>query len=151
MAEQIYAAMIALEGDALLLPNAAVAEVLGRRSVQADPARPQWFAGYVDWNNRSVPAVQFETLNGGAPVAASRRQKVVIIHSPGVHVESGTIALICQGYPHLVTLSRAALQTQPVRSTDRDELVLARARISSREAIIPDLEAVEAAIARVSG
>jgi chemosensory pili system protein ChpC len=150
MAEQIYAVLVALEGDTLLLPNVAVAEVVGRETVRPAEGAPPWLGGYVDWSNRRVPAIRFEVLNGSAVVAPTRRERVVVINTPGVHLPGAAIAIIAQGYPHLVTLNREAMKPQELRSSDRTDLVLSRVRIASREALIPDLESVEAEIARAA-
>ena len=148
-AEQIYAVLIAIVGDTLLLPNLAVAEVLGADALQRAEAAPDWFAGYVEWNGRSVPVIRFERLKRhGAPIDP-RRERIVVLNSPGRFLPSGHLAVIAQAYPHLTMLTRVALQPLPLREDDRDELVLARARVASQEALIPDLERVEAEIARL--
>ncbi|MDM4769387.1 chemotaxis protein CheW [Solimonas sp. SE-A11] len=148
--EQIYAVLMALEGDTLLLPNAAVAEVVARDSLQpAEPGAPGWLAGYCDWNNRRVPVISFEAANGSGHNAESRRARVVVLNSFGTHLPSGLLAIVSQGYPHLVTLNRSAVKPLELRPTDRADLVLARVRIANQEAAIPDLAALEAEVARV--
>ncbi|MFT4047236.1 MAG: chemotaxis protein CheW [Solimonas sp.] len=144
---QLYAVLIALAGDTLLLPNVAVAEVVARHAVQPAPQLPAWLAGELDYDGRRLPVLRFERLNRGKADGDARRERVVIVHSHGRHLPSGQFALITQAYPHLVTLSRAALQPLALREGDRDELVLARVRIANQEALIPDLERIEAEIA----
>jgi len=56
--------------------------------------------------------------------------------------------VLSQGYPHLVTLNRAALESVPLLESDREDLVLSRVRIASQQALIPDLDTIEAEIAR---
>src|SRR3546814_13274169 len=80
--------------------------------------------------------------------ADSRRERVVIINSNGRHLPSGQFALLTQAYPHLVTLTRAALQPEPLRTSDRDDLLLSRARVANQVALLPDLDMIEAEIAR---
>lgn len=150
MSEQLYAVLLALDQDTLLLPNTAVAEVVSREAVKPADNAPAWLAGYVDWNNRRVPAVRFEVLNGATAVTPTRRERVVIINSLGVHLPAGAIAFVTQGYPHLVTLNRTALKPQVLRETDREDLLLSRVRIASQEAVIPDLETIEADLARAA-
>ncbi|HSW12009.1 MAG TPA: chemotaxis protein CheW [Solimonas sp.] len=149
--EQIYAVLMALEGDTLLLPNAAVAEVISRDTLQpAEDGAPPWMIGYCDWNNRRVPVVSFETINGAPrPGAESRRSRIVVLNSFGTHLPAGLLAVLSQGYPHLVTLNRAAVKTMGLRPTDRGDLVLSRVRIASQEAAIPDLATIEAEISRL--
>lgn len=145
---QLYAVLMALAGDMLLLPNAAIAEVVAREAVQPDVRLPAWLAGFVEWNSRRLPVLRFEVLNGGAMPVDSRRERVVIINSNGRHLPSGQFALLTQAYPHLVTLTRAALQAEPLRASDRDDLLLSRARVANQVALIPDLDMIEAEIAR---
>ena len=148
--EQIYAVLIALEGDTLLLPNAAVAEVVARDALQPpDAGAPTWLAGYCDWNNRRVPVISFEVANGSGRNADSRRSRVVVLNSFGSHLPSGLLAIVSQGYPHLVTLNRSAVKPLELRPTDRADLVLSRVRIANQEATIPDLAALEAEVARI--
>lgn len=152
MSEQIYAVLMALEGDTLLLPNAAINEVLPRDRVKpAGDHLPSWFAGYLEWSSRRVPVVSFELLNGATPSGMrSKRERVAIVNCAGVHLQGGVIGIITQGHPHLVTLNRTAVKPAALRETDRAELILARVRISSQEAAIPDLDLVEANLARVT-
>ncbi|MGH8432363.1 MAG: chemotaxis protein CheW, partial [Solimonas sp.] len=143
--EQIYAVLMAMEGDTLLLPNAAVAEVVARDALlPPEEGAPTWLAGYCDWNNQHVPVVSFEGINGATQGAQSRRARVVVLNSFGTHLPSGLLAVISQGYPHLVTLNRAAVKPMALRPTDRADLVLCRVRIASQEAAIPDLATIEA-------
>ncbi|MEC9364879.1 MAG: chemotaxis protein CheW [Pseudomonadota bacterium] len=146
-ADELYAVLMSVHDDTLLLPNAAVAEVLARDALQASDGGPQWLAGHCDWNRRRVPVVRFELLNGGGLGGDPRRERIVVLHSLGRHVPGGHIALVALGYPHLVTLNRAAMRPMALDGTDRQELVLSRVRIASQVALIPDLDALEAQIA----
>lgn len=148
--EELYAVLVALTGDTLLLPNPAVAEVVSaERLERAAPGGPSWLAGRILYNNRHLPVIQFERLNGGAARAEeSRRTRLAIVNVITEKVHAGQYAIVCQGYPHLVTLNRAALRPEPLNSTDSAELVLTRVSIASTSALIPDLEAIEAALGR---
>ncbi|MFP5305977.1 MAG: chemotaxis protein CheW [Gammaproteobacteria bacterium] len=146
--EQLYAVLMALHGDTALLPNAAVAEVLSRDALQRSERGPPWLLGHCEWSNRQVPVISFEQLNGRAAGDDPRRERIVVLNSVGRHLPAGNLAMISQGYPHLVTLSRAALRPIELDAADRGDLVLSRVRIASQVALIPDLETVEAEIAR---
>lgn len=147
--EQVYAVLMSVHEDTLLLPNAAVVEVLPRDALQGGDAQASsWLIGHCDWNNRRVPVVRFELLNNGRVAADPRRERIVVLNSLGRHLASGHLAIVTQGYPHLVTLNQSAVQGTPLRSADRDDLVLSRVRIANQEALIPDLEVLEAEIAR---
>ena len=145
--DELYAVLVSLTGDTLLLPNAAVAEVVSpERMVRGGPEAPEWLAGRVPYNNRQIPVVRFEVLNGAGRPDDSRRTRLAILHTVSGVVRAGQYAIVCQGYPHLVTLNRTAIRAEPRVSTDRDEMVLSRVSIANTNALIPNLESIEAAI-----
>lgn len=148
--EELYAVLISLAGDTLLLPNAAVAEVVSAERIEpAGPAAAPWYVGRLSYNNRSIPVVRFEALNGGGPGDDTRRTRLAIIQGMSNRVGAGQYAIVCQGYPHLVTLNRAALRSAPTLATDRADLVLARVSIANTQAVIPNLDALEEQLAQV--
>lgn len=148
MNEQIYAVLMALEGDTLLLPNAAVMEVISRDVVRPVDDAPEWLLGNYEVNGRRVPVISFEALNGGRRPDDARRSRVVLLHSLGKHLEAHALGVLTQGYPHLVTLNRNAIRPAQLRPGDRDDLVLSRVRIASQDAVIPDLETIESDLLR---
>jgi chemosensory pili system protein ChpC len=146
---ELYGALIALTGDTLLLPNAAVAEVVSPDRMERAPAGgPPWLIGRVAYNNRQLPVVQFEMLNGASRTEQTRRTRLAIVNAVTDQVRAGQYAIVCQGYPHLVTLNRTALRAEPLVSTDQAQLVLTRVGIANTSALIPDLESIEAALGR---
>jgi chemotaxis signal transduction protein len=141
--DQLYCVLLALRDDTLVLPNALIAEASAQDSLELrDDGTDRWLAGQVRWRNQRLPAVNFETLNGGLAAPVSRRSRMVVLHALGERPEDRPWALVCQGYPHLVTLSRVALAPLPLRESDHPEYVLARVRIGNSEALIPDLDRI---------
>ncbi len=146
--EQLHAVLVALEGDTLLLPNSAVLEVVSREAIEPIPSAPPWLLGQVAWSGLPVPVIRLEGLNGEDAVTDGRRARIVVLQSLGQRWPMARFAVLAQGYPHLVTLNRAAMAPMKLRDTDRPDLVLARVRIASQETWVPDLETVEAQLAR---
>jgi len=147
--EELYAVLVSLAGDTLLLPNAAVVEVLSAERMARSPdGAPAWLAGRLAYNNRQLPVVHFETLNGAARPEPTRRTRLAVVHAITDRVRGGQYAIVCQGYPHLVTLNRAALRREPLVSTDHEEIVLVRVGIANTSALIPNLEALELKLAQ---
>jgi chemosensory pili system protein ChpC len=150
--EQLYCVLLALRDDTLVLPNALIAEALAQDSLEPQAeGGARWLAGEVNWRNQRLQAVNFETLNGGLAAPLSRRSRMVVLHALGERPEDKPYALVCQGYPHLVTLSRVALAPLPLRESDRPEYVLARVRIGNSEALIPDLDRIAELIRETAG
>ena len=47
--------IIPLAGAPLLLPNVAVAELVGYRLSQASAQGPEWFLGWTNWRDQRIP------------------------------------------------------------------------------------------------
>lgn len=144
MAErEFYGVFIAIEGDTILLPNIAVAEVVAHDQVAPIDGAPPWWLGQLNWNGARVPLVSLECLNGKTAPQVTRRSRIAVINSPGRDFDVGQLAFACQGYPHLVTLNEAAMASESLDPDDSDELVLMRTRIANTRALVPDLEFIE--------
>lgn len=139
---EIDSVLIALadDGGRLLLPKNAVAEVLGMEALSFQANGPVWLLGLVDWQGHRLPAISFEALCGRAMPVRSRRARLVVINSLGVHLENGLFAVLSQGHPHLATLAEHALQPE---IGDQASAELCRLRMGNTRAVIPDLEIIE--------
>jgi chemosensory pili system protein ChpC len=146
--EELYAVLVSITSDTLLLPNAAVAEVVTAERMDPPPAgAPAWFAGKATYNNRQLSVVRFETLNGATAGEDTKRTRLAVIQPLTGQLRTGQYAIVCQGYPHLVTLNRTALKKEALVSTDKDEMVLTRVSIANTNALVPNLERIEQLLA----
>jgi chemosensory pili system protein ChpC len=148
MNEALYAVMIQIAGDFLLLPNAAVSEVttLDRFEPPAADA-PVWLAGWHATAERRIPVLSYEALGGNPRPEAVKRSRIVIVNPIGRRVGGGGFALLAQGHPHLISINRGTINPVNLLPTDRDDLVLSRVRMAGQESVIPDLEQIEARLA----
>lgn len=146
---EFYGALLSLVGDSILLPNLAVAEVVSAPMDEPPEGVPDWWVGQLNWNGKQVPVVSFEVLNGAELPTERRRGRIAVLNSLGVHLESGQIAIQCEGYPHLVALNRSAMVPVDLLEKDQDAHVLARVRLANTVACVPDLVSIERAIMRV--
>ena len=150
--EELYAVLVSLTSDTLLLPNAAVAEVVTAESLEPPPpGAPAWFAGKATYNNRQLSVVRFETLNGSTPGDDTKRTRLAVIQPLTGQLRTGQYAIVCQGYPHLVTLNRTALKKEALVSTDNEDMVLTRVSIANTNALVPNLEQIEKLLAPLEG
>ena len=146
--EDVYAVLVSLASDTLLLPNAAVAEgISAERMDPPPPGAPAWFAGKATYNNRQLSVVRFEIMNGASATGDTKRTRLAVLQPLTGQLRTGQYAIVCQGYPHLVTLNRQALKKEERVSTDDEELVLTRVSIANTNALIPNLEKIEQLLA----
>ncbi len=141
--EEIYAVLIAIHGDTLLLPNTSVAEVVSADGLQALGGGP--CVGTRDWNGKRLNVVSFEILNGAAPPPETSRTRIVVLQPLDGKPSDNACGVLAQGYPHLLTLNRTALVKAPLRDSDSIGIVLSRVKIANTEALIPNLDAIQEA------
>ena len=103
--DSLFTILIALEDDHLILPNVAVAEVMGVDGLQPREDAPAWFMGMLMREGVAVPLIDFEALNG-RPSPMPRRARAVFLHTLGNTLQQPMVALLSRGYPHLVNISR---------------------------------------------
>lgn len=149
-AEQLYAVLVSVQNDTLLLPNLGVAEVVSREGLRAPaPGAPGWYAGLLGWQGVELPVARFERMNGAPVDAPGRRSRIVVVNAISGQLSAGRFGLLCEGYPHLVTLNRAAIRVADPRPGDHPDLILTRALVASQATVIPNLAFIEAELARV--
>lgn len=144
----IRGVLIQVAGARLLLPNATIAEVLS----YADPEpvgadAPAWLLGRLRWRGWQVPLLAFGTLAGVAEERAVLGSKVVVLKALAGTSRTPYFAMLTQGFPRLVTVSRQALSVEDDDADAMPRGVQARVRLNEDPALLPDLEAIEALVA----
>lgn len=151
MSETIFALVIQISDDHLLLPNTAVAEVAGLDNFEpADEQAEDWVAGWYTTAERRIPVLSYEVLAGKHRADTGRRARVIIINPLGQRMASGGYAILAQDQPHLTSIKAESLSSLALRPGDNDELVLSRVKVEDQEAVIPDLENIEGRIASLA-
>lgn len=140
---ELFGHLLPLQDVSLLLPKQAVVEIQGMDSVTVETGGPNWLLGFARWREQRLPVISIEALAGGSLPARSRRTRLAVINSLGSHLENGLFMVVIQGYPHLTALNPVALQRRPDLPQD-EHVALARVLLATTEAIIPDLESIEA-------
>ena len=139
----IRGVLIQIAGGRLLLPNAAIAEVLSF----ADPApienAPEWLLGHIRWRGWQLPLVAFSRLAGIAQEKGGLGSKVIVLKALGGDPKAPFFAVLTQGFPRLVTVSAAALVTGEAGDDGLPAGVQARVVLNEDEALVPDLEQIE--------
>ena len=130
---------IPLQQQTLLLPNEAVADIVGDRQLEREEGLPDWVAGVNDWQRRRLVVVQFERLLGQAELAASQRRRIVVCYTLNDQARYPFIGIMAISMPRLVRIEEALLQGEPLPPEFADAPVLAGLRLDGRHALIPDL------------
>lgn len=138
-AREIRCMLIPLHGEErLLVPNAAVVEIIGYRDPVAAGWTQPWVQGTIKWHQHQVPVIDFENIDGEAGLKASIRQRIVVCYSPD---ETGTwplVGFVSQGIPRLVRVSEELID-DATEGPSGESAIQMRLRIGDDNFIVPDL------------
>ncbi len=139
---QIKCLTLKINEDEILLPNAAVAEIVPIKNIINVANKPGWMLGYLDWRGNSVPLVSFEAMGGvRMPSLASGAVKAAILFSIGDDRKFPFISILVQGAPSVMEL------TEEDMLEDKDEIthpaIEERLLIEDKRYSVIDLEKLE--------
>lgn len=147
--EAIQSLIIPLDSESIVLPNAAVAEVVFFTEVAPIDNVPPWFLGMLSWRNLRLPLISFEAAatDGEAP-KAHHKQKYAILKALGHDPNFQFFAIRTEGIPQLVRIDKATISPSPDLG-ETSEYILRHVLVNEVSAIIPDLDFVEENIKKV--
>lgn len=145
--QPLFAVLIGLREDALLLPNAAMAEVLNVDQIYPAEATIPGKIGNVVWHGYTLPVIDFDRMAGWLEDRPMRRPRIVVLHALNSDLHGRAYAVLCEGQPQLIPVNAPSVTPTNLKSHDRPEYVLSRVRVSVREVVIPNLEYIEALLA----
>jgi chemosensory pili system protein ChpC len=141
----IRGVLIQIAGARLLLPNATIAEVLSFADPDPVDNAPDWLLGRIRWRGWQLPLIAFSRLSGIAEEKGGLGSKVVVLKALGGDPKAPFFALLTQGFPRLVTVSRDALVAEQGEEA-LPQGVRTRVLLNEDAALLPDLEQIEALI-----
>ena len=83
----------------LLIPNSAVAEIIGYSTPRALPDTSDWFPGVVLWRGVYVPVVAVEQMSGHGTAQVGPRTRIAIIYNPDKDPELPYLGIHMQDIP----------------------------------------------------
>jgi chemosensory pili system protein ChpC len=110
LSAQLKCVLLKVNEDTLVLPNAAIAEIVPIRNIINVANKPDWMLGYLDWRGNSVPLVSFESLGGvRMPSLASGDVKAAVMYSISDDKAFPFISILVQGAPKVVTVDSSCV------------------------------------------
>ena len=80
--QAIRCMQLPLHGLQLLVPNSAVAEIIGYVAEQPAASNQSWLDGLITWRGVSIPVVSFELLCALEAVEAGARSRIAVLYNP---------------------------------------------------------------------
>jgi len=143
----IRGVLIQIAGGRLLLPNAAIAEVLSFADPSPIDNAPDWLLGNIRWRGWQLPLIAFSRLAGITSERGGMGSRVIVLKALGGDPHMPYFAVLTQGFPRLVTVSAAALVSEESEDDTLPEGVRARVLLNDEQALVPDLERIESLLA----
>lgn len=139
--------MAPLTNVSMLIPNAAVSEIVGYIAPQVRDGAPSWYAGDVPWRGLELPLVKVEAMLGRGEVSVADRGQIMVI--PAFNQTSGLrfIGIQCQGIPRLVMADQGNLST--ISQGVTSPVIATEVLVEGKPAFIPDLDLIEKMVARI--
>ena len=143
---EVRGVLLPLQEGQLLLPNAAVCEVVSYRNPEpAAEDRPEWVMGAISWRNHHIPLVSYERLLGVDEAEPGHRARVAICNTLNGDDQLPYIGILLRSAPHLVRVTESGIQEQPAGEGEFP-MVVSAVTINGVNALIPDLDALELAL-----
>jgi chemosensory pili system protein ChpC len=148
---EVRSVLLPLQQGRLLLPNAAVCEVVGYRDPDRGPEdAPAWWLGQFAWRQHSVPMISFERLMGQGVAAPGHRARLAICNTLSGSDLTPYVGIVLDSAPHLVRVTEDTLS--PVEAAeDLVDCVLNQVLVNHEPALIPDLDAIERQLTEYQG
>lgn len=138
----IRGVLITVSEGRLLLPNASVAEVITFSEPEPVADAPEWLLGRIRWRGWRLPLLSFSRFAGWSQEEGQLGAKVAVLKALGGNPKLPYFAVLSQGFPRLVTVSKENL----AESHDIKELPLgihAKVVLNDDAAVVPDLLSLE--------
>lgn len=143
--DEIRGVLIQSGPERVLLPNATVAEMMSRVSVEAVADAPDWLLGQLAWHGWNVPLVSFARLSGLGTESISANNKVVVLKSLAGNAQRPYLALLTQSFPQLISVPRDGLLADASEET-LPGTVHMRVLLGEHTALLPNLDALDSAL-----
>ena len=140
--KKIKCVLLTLRTENVVVPNAALAEIVSLRDVDKIDNAPQWLLGKMHWRGVDIPLVSFEAAAEGANVAMSANQAAVIhlISADGKAVYP-YVGLSISGVPHISEFSKEQI-TLDAHERKAHPMVAQRIRINGAAASILNIDSI---------
>lgn len=139
--DTLHCLLLSLQGTQILLPNTAVAEVIGDAMPDSVDDAPDWLIGNISWRDERVPLLSFERLSG-AGKSEHTTGRIAVLNTLNGDSDLPYIALLIQGIPQL-RLIQESIIVEANTHVDEYDVVAARMDLGDETVLIPDLDKLE--------
>ena len=138
----IHCLTIPLHNEMVLLPNAAIAEIVAYKAAAAVDDAPEWFLGYIEWREKRVPLISFEAIRGKDVKAAKKNSRIAVLNTLNGSAQIPYVAILTQGIPSLAIVQETGLQDKG-NDSETHQAIGAIVEVGGVEALVPNIDEIE--------
>lgn len=124
----------------LLLPNVAVAEIIGYTEPEQDFATPDWHLGTIEWRGVGIPLLSIDALNGRKIKHMGSDARIAVINGVGDHDKLPFYAFVVAGIPRLIRVYDQEIGKEEKKTGPAESMYV---QVSGEHAVILDLDFIE--------
>jgi len=143
MSTEIFALLVPVNKQRLLLPRTAVREIVRFMKPQAIPNAPNWLRGTVNWQGNDIPLISFEGLCGYPVPEDSSRTRIAVLTALSDAMPHQAYAIYVQGFPQLIGVKETDLKVDDESRFPSDSPIVTQLRLFNDRPQIPNLEYIE--------
>lgn len=146
--EAIHCLTLPLTDEIAILPNAAVAEVIGYSRPEIASDAPEWFLGWLNWRDRRIPVISLEAASGQAVSSAAKTSRIAILNTLNGNSNLPYIGVLTQGIPSLQLVKEDSLANAQEPGLGRQS-VSAVVASGEQQFVIPNIDDLESRLQRL--
>jgi chemosensory pili system protein ChpC len=140
--ETVHCLLLPINNEIILLPNAAVAEIIPYATPENVHGAPDWFLGQLVWRERRLPLISFESASDGVAGKVHANCRIAVLNTLNGNRQLPYIAILTQGLPSLQIVRPNNIQFADKPSAQRQS-IQAYVNLGGTAAIIPDIDDLE--------
>lgn len=143
--------ILTLKKDNVLVPSAAVAEIMSVESVDEVTDSPNWLLGTIKWRGEDIPLVSFEALSGEEDLSLNRSTQIAVLYglNDDETLESPYIGLKISGVPHVSRFTADQIKVNEQAFAEHG-LVAQRVKVNGVSMSILDIDAMSTMVAELN-
>lgn len=141
--------LLTLQSENVIVPNAAIAEIIPSRDVTEVDNSPGWMLGKMSWRGSDVPLVSFEAVRDDFGKVSTSTQ-IAVLYSLTEDSDYPYIGLAISGVPHVSFFTRDQIKADEM-SVDDHPMVAQKIRVNGAAASILDIDSIENMIQQLQG
>lgn len=140
--------ILTLRTENVMVPNAAIAEIISAKDASSVDDAPKWYLGKMAWRGVDVPLVSYEAAGGNTARGLNLNTQIAVLYAVNKEANYPYIGLVISGVPHVTRFSKDQIVTDPesLLSEYAHPMVAQKTRINGAAVSILDIDAIETMI-----